>query len=322
MEDRAVVSAAGRVSVVIPAFNGGAALRRCLESLVGSARQPDGIIVVDNASTDGSIASLMGSARGVEFLMHRDNLGFAAACNRGIAMALDRGHDYVLLLNQDTRMGPDTLGSLLQLAESRPRAAAIGCRTLSPATTAGGMPILLYGGAWRTWLPLWQHVPGIGGPSASMPTAPCPVDFVWGHAMLLRADALRDVGLLDPGFFLYCEDIELCDRLGRAGWERWCDRRAVVWHDIRDAARATDSEAWRWHVKAVSFRRYCRLGRVWWRADFAWGLTMLRHAVYMLRRFQWRAAAHLARGMWLAARGIPVSGPRPVIPSTGSRETA
>lgn len=281
------------VEIVIPAFDGGQQLLSCISAVLASKGLRTSVVVVDNASTDGSIELAMREFPEVAFLKNQLNRGFAAACNQGIALAFERCAEFVMVLNQDAFLEPDTLASMVQLAHDYPTAAAIGCRTLSTGTAGGQPGTLLYNGAWKGWPALWQRVPGIARVDVSLDQRPRQVDFVWGHAMLLRCESLRDVGLFDSAFVFYMEDLDLCDRLQQAGWHNWCDSRVVCWHAIADAARATHSEGWRWHMKLLGMRRYYRKRLPRWRAEAHCALNVLREGVSLVRHGHWRAASHL-----------------------------
>lgn len=290
-----------RVAVVVPAFQGGSDLLACLTSVAASDRQPEAVIVVDNASTDGSIESVESRFPEVEILRNAENRGFGSACNRGIEQAMARRYDFVLMLNQDALLAPETLASMLELATAHPRAAIIGAKTISTTRAADGSPLLLYNGAWRRILPLWQRIPGIGGSSRDAPSEPREVDYVWGHGMLLRCAAVRDVGAFDAGFFMYYEDLDLCWRLQRAGWEIWCDSRAVIHHAVDDGPRATHSDPRRWRMKAESARYF---HRKWCKrfADAIWTLSTLRELAPLVFEGHRRAAVDLARAWWEVVR--------------------
>lgn len=300
---QASAGAPPRVSVVIPAYEGGPDLPACLASIAASSLQPSAVVVVDNASTDGSVEAAQRRFPGIDVIGNATNRGFGAACNQGIERALERGDDFVLLLNQDALLEAETLASMVALAADRPRAGVVGAKTLSPRRAPDGAPILLYDGAWRSRLPLWQRIPGIGRSSREAGSAPRRVDYVWGHGMLLRSEALRAVGAFDPGFFMYFEDLDLCRRMQAAGWEIWCDSRAVMWHAVADGARATRSETWRWQMKMTSARHFHRKHYGRKEADLLWVLTAAREAVSLVRNGHGAAAGHLLQAWWKVARG-------------------
>lgn len=274
----------------------------CLASVAASDRLPEAVIVVDNASTDGSIESVQRRFPEVEILRNAENRGFGSACNRGIEQAVERRCDFVLMLNQDALLEPETLASILELATAHPRAAIVGAKTVSTTRAADGSPVLLYNGAWRRVLPLWQRIPGIGGSSRTASPEPREVDYVWGHGMLVRCAALDEVGDFDAGFFMYYEDLDLCWRMQRAGWEIWCDSRVVIHHAVEDGPRATNSERRRWHMKAESARYF---HRKWCNrpfADFVWTLSTLREMAPLVLEGHRRAAGDLLRAWWEVVR--------------------
>lgn len=281
------------VQVVIPAHNGGDQLLACVQSLLASTHQATRIIVVDDASTDDAVERAAARFPGIDVLRNETNLGFGATCNRGIQQAIEHGADYVLLVNQDTTVAPDMLATLVACGEAHPTAGCIAPKTLATQPMPDGRPKLLYAGAWRRWLPLRQHVPGTGRADRATVTNPIEVDYAWGHGMLLRVDALRNVGLFDPAFFMYYEDIDLCLRLHDAGWQIWCDPRGVMWHDIADGARAADSERWRWRNKVCSIRHLHRKRFSRSKAAFLTIATVLAEILSLLRNGHPRAAWHL-----------------------------
>jgi len=80
------------------------------------------------------------------------------------------------------------------------------------------------------------------------------VDYVWGHGMFIRTKALVKTGSFDPELFMYYEDIDLCIRMKKGGYEIWYDPTSIMWHDIQDGARAKTPERWRWQHKSTSIR--------------------------------------------------------------------
>jgi GT2 family glycosyltransferase len=248
---------------------------------------------VDDASADDAVERAATRFPDIDVLRNDINLGFGATCNRGIERAIADDADYVLLVNQDTTVAPDMLATLVACGDVHQGAGCIAPKTLATTPMPDGTPQLLYAGAWKRLLPVRQRVPGIGRTDRATVTSPIEVDYAWGHGMLLRTAALRNIGLFDPEFFMYYEDIDLCLRLRDGGWQIWCEPRAVMWHDVADGARAADSERWRWRNKACSIRHLHRKRFSRGRADLLTTATILAEMLSLLRNGHPRAAWHL-----------------------------
>jgi N-acetylglucosaminyl-diphospho-decaprenol L-rhamnosyltransferase len=209
------------LAVVIVNHNAGAYLLRCLRSVAERAGGAElEIVVVDNASTDGSAEEAVAAFPQAR-LIRSENRGFAAGVNVGIRAT---SAPYVLVLNPDAEIASGTLAELVRLAEARPWAGAIGPmirnpdgsvypsgRTVPSLATAVGHAFL--GPVWprnpftrRYHLADWNR------------TTERRVDWISGAAFLLRRAALDEVGPLDERFFLYAEEVDLFKRLREAGW--------------------------------------------------------------------------------------------------------
>jgi len=283
------------VHVIIVSFKDKEAVSRCVRSVLASSYSPHRVIVVDNASGDGSVEELETRFPDCRFVAGRANLGFGGGCNAGIEIAVAEGSEFLLLLNQDTVVEPDLIRRLVAFMEAHPRAGAVGAKTYSTESMSDGAPKRLYAGAWRTFLPLIQNIPGIEQADTEWPEQPVKTDYVWGHGMMLRAAAVAEVGLLDPAFFMYCEDLDLCRRMRSAGYEIWCEPRALMWHDVPDGARADRSEYWRWVLKVRSMgvfhrKHYSRVA-----SGVLTLLTVLVESKRLVQRRRVRAARHLLR---------------------------
>lgn len=304
-------SVPARTTAVILSYNDGASVVRCVESLRAST-VPVEILVVDNASSDGAPALIRTRCPECALIVNERNLGFGAGCNVGIDAALARGAEFVLLLNQDTTVAPGTVGALVTSMDAHPRAGVIGPKTWSGTPCPDGRPRILYAGAWRTTLPLGQRLPGIEQPDDGRYDGAAEVDFVWGHGMMLRAAALRQVGAFDPAFFMYYEDLDLCRRLKAAGYEAWYEPAGVMWHDIADGARATQSEAWRWEQKVRSVGVFHRKYHGSAAAAGLTALTVLADLRMLARNRSWTAIRQL-----LSAYLRQLAGARPAAPGRG-----
>lgn len=204
---------------------------RFVDGCFGSLRrlERDGlevaVMAVDNGSSDGTARLVRERHPEVEVVENRANLGFAGGNNAGIRLALERGAEFVYLLNPDTEVEPAFLREAVALARERPDAGAVQSLLLLASepglvNTAGNEIHFLgfgYCGSYRR-------------PASSIPTAPREIAFASGASSLYRASALREVGLLDEALFLYHEDLDLGWRLRLAGWRSLLAPRSVVRH--------------------------------------------------------------------------------------------
>ena len=228
-------SPALQLSVVIVNWNTRELLRACLESV----RQHTGgityeIIVVDNASHDGSPAMVRQQFPDVRLIENTENLGFAAANNQAIRMA--RGNA-VILLNSDTELVENSLRILHDFLFSRDSIGAVGGRLIYP----GGAPQWSYGFAPSLGRMLWITLSGFlriqrgRKPGAVIPQAdePAhPVEYIVGADLMIKRAVLDQVGLLDETFFAYFEETDLCRRIRAAGSEVWFTPETSIVHRV------------------------------------------------------------------------------------------
>lgn len=212
------------VSVIIVNWNTLGLLRDCLESAYEQAGHVDlEVIVVDNASADGSVEMVKNDFKSVKLIENVENRGFAAANNQGIAVAKGR---YVLLLNSDTVVLDNAIARAVNFADAHPRAAVTGCRVLNPdgtlQPTCFMFPSILnmllsstylyklfpssrfFGRERMTW---WDR------------NDVREVDVVTGCFMLVRREAIDEVGKMDEQFFMYAEETDWCYRFKENDWE-------------------------------------------------------------------------------------------------------
>jgi N-acetylglucosaminyl-diphospho-decaprenol L-rhamnosyltransferase len=216
-------------------------LERCLAAL---APQVDELLVVANPPAPTIDAELIVNAR---------PLGFAANANLGIAATTA---PLVVVANPDTQARPDAVGLLREFAETHPRAGVVGPQLQFP------------GGSWQ---PSRRRFPTVRGTLArrtplrkvlrpetrqvdhyqldERPTEPVQADWMLAAFLLLRREMLAELGGFDPGFRLYGEDIDLCYRAAKAGWERWYVPEAIVTHAhaaVTDRRFLTRRTWWHW----------------------------------------------------------------------------
>lgn len=212
------------VSILIVNWNTREVLRDCLRTVYEQTQKvPFEVIVVDNASEDGSVDMVNTAFPRVVLLANTTNRGFAAANNQGMEVARGR---YVLLLNSDTLVLDGAIDKMVAFAEEHPEAAAVACRVLNPDRTwqptsfmfPSALNLLIgtfylnklfprnrfFGRERMTW---WdgQEVRA--------------VDVVAGCFILVRREIIRQVGVLDESYFMYGEESDWCYRFHKAGWK-------------------------------------------------------------------------------------------------------
>jgi GT2 family glycosyltransferase len=215
-----------RTAVIILNWNSGEMTAECIRSLLKMRAEDYEIIVVDNGSKDGSVEYLREQFPQITILPQDHNLGFAAGCNVGMKLALERGMKYVLPLNNDTVVDPGFLTGLECVAQENPRAAMI-----TPKIYFWDQPHRLWwaGGKFT----LWSGVPIMIGrkeEDVGQFESVCQVDWATGCSALMRCDVLGQVGLFDERFFGNGEDLDLSLRIRKAGYEIWYAPKAKLWH--------------------------------------------------------------------------------------------
>lgn len=224
------------LSVVILSWNVRDLLRQCLESVLSS--QPSAasqagpathlapltteIIVVDNASTDGSVDMVRAEFPGVHVIVNAVNRGYTGGNNDGIAAAAGR---YILILNPDTRVLGDALQAMVAYADAHPEVGALGPQLLNPdgstQSSRRRFPTLVTALFESTWL---QSLAPRGVLSHyyvldRADDAVQEVDWLTGACLLVRRQVIQQVGGLDEGFFMYSEELDWCRRIRQDGWK-------------------------------------------------------------------------------------------------------
>ncbi|MGE3801759.1 MAG: glycosyltransferase [Candidatus Kapaibacterium sp.] len=201
-------------------LNAIASLNRALSGIEGE------IIVVDNASSDGAVELLQRDYPEVLTLPQDRNLGFGRAHNIGISHA--RG-EYILILNPDTVVQEDTLREMLQFMADHPNAGAVGCKIVHPDGTLDAAAKRGFPSPWSAFSRVFglsrlfprsklfggYNLSWIGDDTTSQ------VESLSGSFMFFRASVLRELGGFDTDFFMYGEDLDLCWRTRKGGWEVW-----------------------------------------------------------------------------------------------------
>ena len=200
---------APRLICVVVNWNGFADTIECLTSLRAQDYPNLGVVVVDNGSSNDSAALIQAAHPWVTFLQLPVNLGFPSGCNAGTRLAYQQGADYIWLLNNDTVVPPTTASAIMRTALANPTAGAIGC--------------VLYYMHEPTQVQAW------GGGQINLTSAyvshfhapvsfAAPNTFFTGASLTFPRAICTNVGIFFEGFFMYCDDSDLCLRIHRAGY--------------------------------------------------------------------------------------------------------
>lgn len=216
------------VHVLVINWNGMDHLRACYDSLLESTYTNARFILLDNNSEDSSVSfvqEIYGDDSRVSIIEFDTNLGWSGANNRGMEAALEANADFVLLLNNDTRVEPDFLDHLVDLAESDSSIGALSPRILMydepQIINSIGLEVSVIGAGWDT---------AIGRVDDSRWDTQDPILGVCGAAMFLRCETLRKTGLLPEEFGIYLDDLDLSLRIWQAGVEIRRCYDSVVFH--------------------------------------------------------------------------------------------
>lgn len=222
------------VSIIIPAWNGRDYLHGCLAALLAHAETGTEVLVVDNASTDGSAEMVEAEFPTVRLIRNAHNLGFAGGCNVGLRQA--RG-EVMILLNQDTEVQVGWLPPLLD-ALSDHAVGVAGCKLLYPDGT------IQHAGMWLEWPQGLAHHYGHGEPDSGKWNEARDVEAVTGAALAFRRDVMERVGLLDEGFWPgYFEDTDFCLRVRAAGLRIRYVPQATVVHQESTSTRDAETRS-------------------------------------------------------------------------------
>ena len=248
------------LSIIIVSWNTRQDLLRCLDSIMSAPPTcPFEVLVFDNSSADGSAEAVATAYPQVRLEVSPQNLGFGRANNRATSSA--KGQLW-LLLNPDTIVHSGAIDVLVSYLESHPKVAAVGPRLVYPdgslQPSIERLPTL-YNEWWRL-LHLDRLYPMSQYPQSTLASRqPQLVEVLSGACLLLRRETVESGGLFDEEYFVYSEEIDLCDRLHRDGWDLHWVPEAVVTHlggrSTRQVATPMFIELYRNKVKFFRKRR-------------------------------------------------------------------
>ena len=225
------------IAIIILTWNGKDDTLDCLASLVKVDYSNHSLIVVDNGSADDTVEVVRKAYPDVTLIENCRNLGFAEGNNVGIKYALERGADYILLLNNDTVVAPDILDAFLMAADAYPNAGVYGGKIYYD-----GEPDRIWyaGGVWDKKLRDFIHIGQGEIDDAGKYDGIAETEYICGCAMFVKRQVFEQVGGFDSDFFLTYEESDWCFRARRAGYSCLVVPQARVWHKI---SRSFGSEA-------------------------------------------------------------------------------
>lgn len=238
-----------KVAVAVINWNDLASSLRCLAS-VRQASPETILVLVDNGSDEDPRLAVKAECPEVHVVRLDSNCGYAAGCNAGAGAAIDRGAEFVLLLNNDTTIDRDTLPALSHAAELHPNS------ILAPKIVYADHPNVVWSAGGTVSGPMLrnEHL-GDQDPTSRWEVSNR-VDWATGCALFLSVDLFRRLGPMDEAYFLYLEDVDWCLRGAHLGIETWFVPDAVVRHEVSRTLRAPQ---WSDHVRYYAYRNRYRL---------------------------------------------------------------
>jgi hypothetical protein len=278
------------LSVVVVNWNTHDLLAECIRSVRDATRDLDSeLIVVDNASVDGSVELVRRDFPGVQLIANAENVGFVRANNQALARSKGR---YILLLNSDTQVLPGSVDKVVSFMDTRPRAGIAGVRLLNadrsfqasytPFPTLWAEFLMLSSLGRRLIRPAFpSYGPRVeGGPQQIE-------GYVEGAYLLARREVIDQVGGLDERIFMYAEDVDWCYRFHRAGWEVWYLPQAPVIHYGGQSSRSLRGrmEAELYRGRVYFFRKHYGAGAALSLKLLIYAMTLIKMAVHSAFRF-------------------------------------
>ena len=239
-----------KVFLVILNWNGYKDTIECLESV--SKVEPENyelhVVVIDNASTDNSVDKIMNfKTHKLEFniLTNKKNIGFAGGNNVGIKYSLEKGADYIMLLNNDTVIDKDLISGLLRTFRED-----IKIGVVSPKIYfAPGFEfhknrhkkndlgkVIWYAGGDINWRNVYGVNHGVDEVDKGQYEKTLSTDFATGACAFFNAKAIKDIGLLDERYYLYLEDADISQRMKKAGWKVLYSPNGFLWHKVAQSS--------------------------------------------------------------------------------------
>jgi len=260
-----------QIYAVLLAFNNYEDTHECIQSLIDSEFPDLKIVLVDNGSTDQTPEKTRNNFPEVQVIENQQNLGVPAGYNVGFKYALEKGAEYIFMLNNDTTIAKDMLGKLYEVAENEKDAGIIMPKILVYGTED---QIWSSGGRYRSFPPAIL----VTDKRAKQEQLPIrPLEYAPSCGLLIHRRAFEKAGLFDPGYFFLFDDWDFSERVRTHGLSIWFVRDAVMWHKVSRTTQGTRSKLY-WFTWGASIARfYRRHGRPMW-------ISLPAHAGYIILR--------------------------------------
>jgi N-acetylglucosaminyl-diphospho-decaprenol L-rhamnosyltransferase len=264
-----------RLIVVTVTYSPGPHLDRFLASLAHATERPVTVVMADNGSTDGAPEEALERHPDARLMRTGGNLGYGTAVNRAVAEYLEGSDaEFFVVANPDVQWGPRSIDMLLEAAERWQLAGSLGPLVRDPDgsvyPSARHQPSIIRGGMHAVVGPMWKSNPWTAAyRQERFEPSERAVGWLSGSCLLVRKAAFDEVGGFDERYFMYMEDVDLGDRMGRAGWQNVYVPTAEILHDKghatgRDPGRNLAAH----HTSTYTFLADRHPG--WWQAPLRW----------------------------------------------------
>jgi GT2 family glycosyltransferase len=273
--------------------------RECIESLRQSSYPLEKIILIDNASQDGSIELLQkeyGKSVDIHIIRNNANYGFAGGVNVGIRYALKQGAKLIFLVNNDAIVDVSCIKNLYTAMKESSNIGIAGPRIFYYKESKR----IWHGGGFFNWFKTGMVVPEKDKLVEECETKTKEVTFLTGCAMLIKREVFETIGLFDEDFFLYGEDMDFCLRAFKARFKLLYVPSAKVWHKIETVAKSRTAPFILYHM--------ARSRILWLRKNFSWLYFLYGLLVHLLlytpfRFLQIIQGSRSLESMWAWLRG-------------------
>ncbi|AWK73377.1 glycosyltransferase family 2 protein [Rhodococcus sp. NPDC019627] len=264
-----------KLAVVTVTYSPGEHLEHFLDTLAEATKEEPQVVMADNGSTDGAPEAADKAYDHVRLLRTGGNIGYGGAVNRAVA-EIDEEIEFVVVANPDVRWAPGSIDVLLAAAERWPRAGALGPLVLEPDgsvyPSARQVPDLVSGAGHAVLGTVWPSNPWTAGyRQENESLSERAVGWLSGSCLLMRRAAFDSINGFDSRYFMYMEDVDLGDRLGKAGWLNVYVPSAEVTHAKGHAAGKHPELMLPAHHQSA-YRFQADRHPHWWQAPLRWAL--------------------------------------------------